>query len=147
MIVTTLPKRRGITLIEVLIALAIFLLSIAAIGRLVDLGSENAIDSLNYATGTRLAQSKMAEVEAGVVSIAGGSGGAFEVETDWEYSIDSVQSDVPNLYTVTITASHTGRGRSATVTLTQMILDPAQMGNAAAAVKPTTTTATAGTTP
>ena len=65
MIRRTAP-RRGLTLIEVLLALVILVLSLGAISQLVGVGTDRANDARAQIHGTRLAQSKMAEVEAGI---------------------------------------------------------------------------------
>ena len=61
--------RPGISLIEVLLSLAIFLLALVAIGRLVDIGVDSALDSQAQAVATRLCHSKLAEAEAGAVAL------------------------------------------------------------------------------
>lgn len=132
--------RRGISLLEVILAMSILLISIAAIGQLVDRGSNDALDSLNQATGTRLAISKLAELEAGVLPVSESSSGTFTNEPAWRYTIESTPSEFPNLYTVTVKAERDRPGRIASIAITQMIYDPSVMGNASEAVKPTTTT-------
>jgi len=140
-------RRPGISLLEVLLALAIFLLALVAIGQLVDIGTDSALDSQAQATATRLAQSKLAEVEAGAVALDGSSSsGSFDVEPEWQWDVSSTQANIPNLYTVTVRVSREFRNRQFQVTMTQLVFDPKQMGNAQEAQKPqTTTTGTGGT--
>jgi general secretion pathway protein I len=126
--------RRGISLLEVLLAMAIFLMSLAAIGQLVDMGSNDALAATAQAAGTRLAQSKLAEVEAGAIS------GTCDTEPEWSWTIASEATEVTSVYAVTATLTRTVRGRAVTVTLTQMIMDPQAMGGAEEAQKPTATT-------
>ena len=52
------PKRKGLSLIEVIIALTIFLFAFVAIGRLVDISIDQAIEVDYQADAVRLAQSK-----------------------------------------------------------------------------------------
>jgi general secretion pathway protein I len=133
-------RRPGISLLEVLLALAIFLLALVAIGQLVDLGIDHALDSQAQATATRLAQSKLAEVEAGVIPLDGSSpSGTFDVETEWSWNVSSTQANIPNLYTVTVQVSRQFRNRQFQVTMTQLVFDPNMMGNAQEAQKPQTT--------
>lgn len=138
--------RPGITLIEVLLGLAIFLMALVPLGALVDLGTDNALETMLQSDGTRLAQSKMAEVEAGVVAINTGGSGTFDDEPTWNWTVASTPGDAPNLYTVTVTVTHEVRGKTTTVALSQMIVDPAMMGTAAPVQKPETTTTSSGTT-
>jgi Tfp pilus assembly protein PilV len=138
--------RPGITLIEVLLGLAIFLLALVPLGALVDLGTDNAMDTMLQSDGTRLAQSKMAEVEAGAVDVKTGGSGTYDDEPNWSWIVASTPGEAPNLYTVTVTASHELRGKTTTVVLSQMIVDPAMMGTAAPVQRPETAT-TGSTTP
>jgi type II secretion system protein I len=133
-------RRPGISLLEVLLALAIFLLALVAIGQLVDIGTDHALDSQAQATATRLAQSKLAEVEAGVIPLDGSSpSGTFDVEPEWTWTVSSTQANIPNLYTVTVQVSRQFRNRQFEVSLTQLVFDPNMMGNAQEAQKPQTT--------
>ncbi|HET6576358.1 MAG TPA: hypothetical protein VFG68_22345 [Fimbriiglobus sp.] len=142
------PARRpGLSLLEILLALAIFLLSLVAIGGLVDAGSERGLSAAMQAAGTRLAQSKLAEVESGAIPVSTGGQGTFLDEPDWNWSVDPTSAGVPNVYQVTVRAWREAGGRTYEVVLTQMIFDPAQMGSAAEAQKPTTTATGSGTTP
>ena len=146
--------RPGLTLIEVLLALAILLLSLAAVGQLVDMGSDRGMDARNHVRGTRLAQAKLAECEAGVIGITGGTG-SFDDEPDWTWTVDSAPETATNLYRVTVTVSRDYRGRPFQITLAQLVYDPAMTGSAAQAERPTqadvesaeTNGGTGGTTP
>lgn len=131
--------RPGITLIEVLLGLAIFLLALVPISRLVGMGTDSALEAALQSDGMRLAASKMAEVEAGVVSAVGGGSGTFEDEPAWSWEVQSSPTAIPNLYAITVTVSHDFRGQPMTVSLWQMIVDPATMGTAAAIAKPEAT--------
>jgi type II secretion system protein I len=125
-----LASRHGLSLLEVLVALAIFLLSFVAIGRLVTLASDHALDIQQQSQATRLAQSKLNEVIAGIESLQGGSG-SFEEDPGWQWTVEAEQSsDVPNLWTVTVTVTHPGEeGNDVTATLSQMVMDPSIRGS------------------
>ena len=136
--------RPGLSLLEVLVSLAIFLFSLVAIASLVDFGSERAKAAAMQTAGVRLAQSKLAEVEAGVISASTSDNGMFEDEPEWNYSVEPGAATVPNVYPVTVRVWREVSGRRYEVVLTQMIYDPAEMGKAAAATPPTATTSTTG---
>jgi general secretion pathway protein I len=130
------PARRGMSLIEVLLALAILLLCIVAIGRLVDVGTDNGNRARMTVRGTRLAQTKMAEVEAGAISMADlGSPltGTFESDDAvWSYEITADSSgQPPNLYHVTVKVTRDLQGVPFEVVLTQLVFDPAWIGSSA----------------
>lgn len=147
MIARRSTRRSGMSLIEVLVSLAIFLLSLAAIGSLVDSGSNKALSARYQNTGTRLAASKMAEVEAGVIAVSTGGSGDFSADGDegWTWTVDSIASDVSNVYSVTVTVSKQFQGRPFEVVVTQSIFDPALMGTGAEAQPPEPISGTEGT--
>ncbi len=143
MIARPRPARRpGLSLIEVLLALVIFLLSLVAIGGLVDFGSQRGEAAAMTAAGTRLAQAKMAEVEAGSVSVSTSSQGTFDYEPDWNWSVEPGSSTVPNVYPVTVRVWRDVSGRHYEISLTEMVFDPTQMGTAAAAQSQSSQTTT-----
>lgn len=135
------PARRpGLSLLEILLSLAIFLLSLVAIGGLVESGSDRGMAAALQAAGTRLAQSKLAEVEAGAIPVSSGGQGTFDDEPLWNWSVEPGAAAVPNVYPVTVRVWREYGGGRYEVVLTQMIFDPAQMGGASEAAKPTATT-------
>jgi general secretion pathway protein I len=139
---TRRPRRRaGFSLIEVLVALTIFLLSLAALARLVDMGIDRQIDAQLKVQGSRLAQSKMAEVVSGSLNpgqsgISGGSG-KFDDDSSWSWTMTAEQQTAFNLYLVTVTVTHENRGQPFNVVLAQMVYDPTQIGSAQAAAATT----------
>jgi general secretion pathway protein I len=134
------PARRpGLSLLEILLSLAIFLMSLVAIGGLVESGSDRGMSAALQAAGTRLAQSKLAEVEAGAIPVSSGGQGTFDDEPEWNWSVEPGAAAVPNVYPVTVRVWREFGGGQFEVVLTQMIFDPAQMGDASEAPKPTTT--------
>ena len=147
MIVRQPTLRSGMSLIEVLVSLAIFLLCLTAIGSLVDAGSNKALSARYQNTGTRLAASKMAEVEAGVVSVSTGGSGDFSADGDegWTWTVTCNVTDISNLYSVTVTVSKQFQGQPFDIVLTQTIFDPAMMGTGAEAQPPEPLSGTEGT--
>jgi type II secretion system protein I len=136
-----------LTLLEVLLAMAIFLISLAAISTLIDTGTTSAVDAAGTTTAARLARSKLAEVEAGVIPVADGGSGTFEGDdANWNWEVTPTPVGSPNTYEVTVKVSR-GQGRRLEVTVTQVIYDPALMNNAATATPPETATTTGGSNP
>ena len=140
--------RKGLTLIEVLVSLAIFLMSIVAIYRLIDLASDNAQEIVNQSRSTRLMESKMAEFIAGSEALSGSTSGQFDEEPGWSWSADMEQDAIPNLWKVTVTVSKdVTSGPAVSTKLTQYILDPTVRGGLTAdtpAAATATTTTTGG---
>jgi general secretion pathway protein I len=131
-------KRDGITLLEVLLSMGIFLLAMTALTRLMDIATDSALDATFRSDANRLAQSKLAEIEAGVIPPDLGSGGTFDAEPAWSWTMQSEPWSVPNLYTVSVTVSRT-TGKAVSVTHSQIVFDSRQMGKSGEIAKPETT--------
>jgi len=119
-------RRRGLSLFEVIIALAIFVCSIAAIGQLVSSGVRAAVQARLQSQAVLRAESKMAEVVAGITGLHGGSSGTFTDEQTWSWSVAATQSQHEGLYLVEVTVAHAGVTTAAkqSFTLRRLIRDP-----------------------
>lgn len=131
--------RNGITLLEVLLSMGIFLLAMTALARLMEIGTDAALDATFRSDASRLARSKLAEVEAGVIPPDTGATGTFDLEPAWSWQLESSPWSTPNLYTVTVTVSRTG-SRPVSIAHSQIIYDSRQMGKSGEIAKPETTT-------
>ena len=65
---TSYRRHNAFTLMEVIIALGIMGMSMAAIGTLVQIGGQNALEARLLTTAQFLAESKLSEVKAGILS-------------------------------------------------------------------------------
>lgn len=130
------PPRRGLSLLEILLSMAILVLAMTAIWRLVDMGTDSATEARAYIRGTRLAESKMAEVEAGAIGLEGAEGQFSDDDAVWSFSVTSQPAGPPNLYQVTVRVYRDLQGRTVEVSLSQMIFDPALIGSTAQAERP-----------
>lgn len=148
-------RRRGMSLLEVLGATAIFLISIVAIGELMSVATDQAVEVQHRSQATRLCQSKLNEFASGVEQFSGATSGEFEEDPVWSWNAD-VQSETIalNLYRVTVTVTRDSNRGPVEVSMTQFIFDPLQRGHltttAPATETPeatTTTPATGSTTP
>ena len=120
-----------------MLALTILMLAMAAIVRLVDVGTERGNAARMHTRGTRLAQAKLAEVEAGTVSLASETQGNFDGDdAGWQFTVTPEPAGPPNLYAVTVRVSSTLQGKPFDVILSQMMFDPALMGSASQAERP-----------
>jgi type II secretion system protein I len=123
-------RRRGLSLIEVLVALAIFLFALVVIGRLITLGTERAQDVQQQGQAVQLCQAKLAEVAAGAVPLTSQGGTPFEGDPDWQWSLQCEQDSVPGLWRVQVRVSRQrADGTRVESSLTQLLLDPAQRGS------------------
>ncbi len=117
------------TLLEVIVALAILLLSFIAILRLVDLTTERARDIQFRGQAMQLCQSKMAEIQVGAEQLTSQSGVPFPEDSSWTWSADCNQGQYANLWTVQVRVTKDlGDGTHIEATLTQMMLDPTVQG-------------------
>lgn len=121
----------GLTLLEVMIALAILGTSLAAIGELIRIGADAADRSGELTTAQFLCDSKLAEIKSGVLpaqSIGPVPFEIFETEEPWEYMVlvDSANTTDQGLLLVEVTVSQIREdGRApAMVTLTTWMIDP-----------------------
>jgi type II secretion system protein I len=124
-------SRSALTLLEVLIALAIFLLSMGALSYLITLCSEQVMEIKQRSQAARLCQSKMNEVMAGAVALQSQNDSAFDEDPDWRWSLECTQSSAStNLWTVKITVRNQKDTRTGLEeSLTQMVLDPSVRGS------------------
>jgi hypothetical protein len=125
--------------LEVILSLAILVMSLTAIGVLINMGSEHEMQARLQNAGTRLAQSKLSEVEAGIAPLEEGTGDFGENEPGWNWSIQAEDQGL-NLWLVSVTVSREYRGTTIQISLTQMMLDPAYRGSAAKLSRPSTET-------
>lgn len=140
--------RRGLSLLEVIVAMAILVIALVAISRLVDIGSQRGLEARAHSRGVQLAQAKMAEVEAGVVPLDGEATGQFENDDFvWTYTVSSTMTGPPNLYNVTVRVTRDLSGRPFEVSLSQLVFDPTMMGSTAQAETPAAATTDPATDP
>ncbi len=130
-------ERPGLTLLEVILSLAIFLFSLVAIGHLMTVGAQRAADVRSQGRATQLAQSKLNEVLAGVLPLSGGEGN-FDEDPDYTWSVQCQQENIPNLWDVSVKVERTNR-EGIHVVLQQVIVDPTARGSASDATVSTDT--------
>lgn len=134
------------TLIEVLIALSIFLLAMVVFGEMIVRNGEIARDIQRQNQATRLCQSKLHEAEAGIVPMSGQDETTFDDDPDYSWSMTADTGAVDDLWNVTVTVKRrqTDAGAEISCVLKQMILDPSIVGSTqdTPPVAATTTTTT-----
>ena len=127
---TPAQTRSGLSLLEVLLSLAIFLLSLVALGQLVAFGSDRARDVQYLSIASVKAQSKLNDVIAGAVSMTGVGDSAFDDDPDWSWSMTADADNPPSLFRVTVTVSRQRPdGSRFEFKLNQLVLDPTLRGN------------------
>ena len=119
--------RRGLTLFEVVIALAIFMISVVGLTQLVNVGTENALNVQQQAEASQLCQSKLAEVIVGAETAD--SGEVIQNGWTWQWKVEKNQAEIEGLFQVNVTLSYERQdGTIIRASLSQMVLDPTIRG-------------------
>ncbi|QGQ24593.1 prepilin-type N-terminal cleavage/methylation domain-containing protein [Gimesia benthica] len=129
--------RAGLTLLEVLISLAIFLGALTALSQLIGIGSRAAVQAQLRTQAILKCQSKLAEALAGAQPLEAVSQAAFEDEENWKWSLDVQPGAYENMLQLTVSVLYSGAGESVTTSyqLTRQIRDPAMLLDAANTVE------------
>lgn len=119
-------KRRGLTLLEVILAILILGLSMIALGHLVRLGSQAAVDAKNLSEAQVLCESKMSELSAGLLPLQSSSSASVESAPLWKYTIAVSTSELPGLLLVEVAVQQdpTQFNMPITYSLYRYMLDP-----------------------
>jgi Tfp pilus assembly protein PilV len=120
-------KRRGLSLLEVTLALAILGASIAVIVEMVGMGTRSALQARDLTAAQLYAESKMAEIAAQAEPMQSIGQTPLDVEQEWLYSVEAVPAQTQGLMIVTVTVEKNVESTSRaplSYTLTRWILDP-----------------------
>ena len=126
---TATPRlKRGLTLLEVLLALAILGGALATIGELMRIGARNAEIARDKTTAQLLAESTMAELEVGFLPLQSqGQTPVADVEYqgEWFYSVDVQPIDDVALVAVQVLVEQNPDtfSRPVSFTLTRWLID------------------------
>jgi hypothetical protein len=101
--------RKGLTLFELLLALAIFLTSLAALAQLLDSGARAAAQSQLQTEAILRCESKLGELVAGITPIKEVSNQAFDDDPSWSWRLTLTDGPWPNLQLAELQVSHTGQ--------------------------------------
>ncbi len=127
---TMRTPRPGLSLMEVMVAVAIFLLAIGGITQLVSMAGDRALEVQMMNQASRLCQSKFAQVQSGEIPLTAQSDTPFDEDPDYQWSLTVEQSTVPNLWTVSVKVSRERpSGAPIESTLSQMLVDPSVIGS------------------
>ena len=119
--------RRGFSLLELILALAILALSVAAISQLVRLGLGHARHARELTKAELYCESTLAELAAGVIPLEGATDVPVEQDSDWLYSVTVEPAPVNGLLVVTVTVyqAEPDPVRPIEMTLVRWMADPA----------------------
>jgi general secretion pathway protein I len=129
-------SRKGLSLLEVLAALAIFFFTAVALTQMVDSASRAAMRARRLTKAQLLAETKMDEITSGALELSNASGTIEEELEGWTYTIavtpeswssvtDTSGASVTGLNTVVVTVNWSGSGGlPVEFSLARMVLDP-----------------------
>jgi general secretion pathway protein I len=150
---TPASPRRGLSLLEVMLALTIFGMSMVALGELIRLGARCANDARELTTAQLYGESIMAEIVAGhrmpepVSAPTAVEIGASGVDPDWLYSIQVTPAEQANLVSVTVLVErNVPDRRRATYSLVRWMPDPGIVFPSEEETAPSSTSTTPATT-
>jgi len=110
---------------EVILALAILGITVAAIGELVRLGTRAASTTRDLAMAQLLCESKMSEIAAGVIPLQSTSLAAIEENPDWLYSVELLPIEQEGIVSVYITVQQSeDMNRPVSFSLASWMVDP-----------------------
>ncbi len=122
------PKstRRGLSLLEVMLALAILGLSLAATGGLIRIGIRSAEAARDLTRAQLYCESLMAEIVAGITPPQPVTDAPLDVQQEWLYAVEIQTIDAQGLVAVIVTVGQDPRkfDRPAIFTLVRWIPDP-----------------------
>jgi type II secretion system protein I len=146
--------REAFTLLEIIVALAIFVGALAIVSKLVELGTRHALYAQLHTRAIVLAQSKMAELEAGIVPLQASTAEVFEDDPAWQWQIEITTGPFNGLKHVILTVWPTPGGEVGQTRepvqfqLQRWLFDPAyrtELDDAAAAAAASTSTSSSAT--
>jgi hypothetical protein len=122
--------RRGLTVLEVLLSVAILFIAMTLLTQMMSLGSNLGMKAHAKEQALRFAQSKIAEVAGGAITLPANDSGTID-DTDLQWELTSTQrDDLANLWNVTVTVKPKEEDSShVPFTLSQMVYDPSQRGS------------------
>jgi len=115
------------TLLEVVLALAIFCGSVAVLSQMAWNGSRAAVQGRLQSQAVLRAEAKMGEIVVGASPMQASGAVAFPDDTSWTWSVNLGQTKFPELIVVEVTVSHSAGSSlgNVTQTLRRWMRDPA----------------------
>lgn len=114
----------GLSLLEVLLAIAILGGAMIVITQLLNLGYRSAVEARMRTEAALLCDTKMAELAAGVLPLSGTSGEAIEENPNWNYSVSIENASQVGLLAVTVTVSQNNVANQTPMSLSIVRLMP-----------------------
>lgn len=119
-------SRSGLSLLEIVLAIAVFGMAMIIITNMYFLGYRSALRARLLSDANILCDAKMAELASGVIPASSVSGQLIEEQRDWSYSVNIQPSLQPGLLvaTVTVTQSDPNAAMPLAVSIARFLPDP-----------------------
>ncbi len=119
-------SRRGMTLIEVLLALAIFLLSVSALAQLMSNGMDGAVQSRLKTQAVMRCESMLSEILVVSDLMQTSLDTPFEDDPSWTWSLEVLPGPTDDLLELNVTVQHEGESALSRVStsLRRYVRDP-----------------------
>lgn len=117
----------GLTILEVILALGIFTMSMAALNELVSTGTRAAVQSRLHTQAVLRCETKIAEVVSGFEPVEDVSDGDFEDDENWSWSMQVLEGPHIDLLELFVTVTYEGptEASSVSTSLNRYVRDPA----------------------
>lgn len=123
--------RRGITLIETMLAATILFITVVSISQLSSMTWRRVNIVRDQSRAIQVCQAKLNEVVAGALGMTGANGDCDDELPGWEWSVETEQHQVVGLWQVRVTVKpKDSDDPTRVVTLDQIVLDPSKRGSA-----------------
>ena len=98
----TTRKRRGLSLIEVIIAMGILVGTTAVLAQLIHVGEKQATRSIDMSEAQTLCHNKMAELMSGLSMLVPIENEPVSVDSPWDYSVRIEPVGLGDLHSLTV---------------------------------------------
>ncbi|NBO94169.1 MAG: hypothetical protein EBV06_17945, partial [Planctomycetia bacterium] len=123
-------RRPGLSLLEVIFAMAIFLTSLAALAQLISMANTAAYEAKYRSLAVQLARSKMAEVRVGAVALDSVGDSPLPDDSDFNWEMDVSSGSVEGLHQVTLRVYRMRpNGSRIEASLSELIIEPTLVGS------------------
>jgi Tfp pilus assembly protein PilV len=126
--VGTFPNRRGLSLLEIIISVAIFMASLAAIMEGLQIGRRSELSARLQSEAVLRCETVMGEILSGVKEAASAQGNPFDDDEtgNWEWTAEVTEAGTTGLLQVTVLVEHRPGGEepNAAFTLVRFMRDP-----------------------
>lgn len=117
-------RRNGLSLIEVMLAIALLGTSMAIIHQLISIGYRSAAEAQLHSDAAVLVDCKMAELASGVLGLENASLVPIEEAPDWSYSVQIESSQQIGLLVATVTVERNDVPYPIEISVVRFMPDP-----------------------